>query len=98
VKEHLLITRYNPTRVVGGQMLSLEDVQEILRIPLIGVIPESETVLDASNQGLPAVHLKGTDVSEAYKDVVARFLGEQRPMRFVDAQRPGFFRRMFGGR
>jgi septum site-determining protein MinD len=98
VKEHLLITRYNPTRVVGGQMLSLEDVQEILRIPLIGVIPESETVLDASNQGLPAIHLKGTDVSEAYRDVVARFIGEQRPMRFVDAQRPGFFRRMFGGR
>jgi septum site-determining protein MinD len=98
VKEHLLITRYNPTRVVGGQMLSLDDVQEILRIPLIGVIPESETVLDASNQGVPAIHLKGTDVSEAYRDVVARFLGEQRPMRFVDAQRPGFFRRMFGGR
>jgi septum site-determining protein MinD len=98
VKEHLLITRYNPTRVVGGQMLSLDDVQEILRISLIGVVPESETVLDASNQGLPAIHLKGTDVSEAYRDVVARFLGEQRPMRFVDAQRPGFFRRMFGGR
>ena len=98
VKEHLLITRYNPTRVVGGQMLSLDDVQEILRIPLIGVIPESETVLDASNQGLPAIHLKGTDVSEAYKDVVARFLGEQHPMRFVDAARPGFFKRMFGGR
>jgi len=98
VKEHLLITRYNPTRVVGGQMLSLDDVQEILRIPLIGVIPESETVLDASNQGLPAIHLKGTDVSEAYKDVVARFMGEQHPMRFVDAARPGFFKRMFGGR
>lgn len=98
VKEHLLITRYNPTRVVGGQMLSLEDIQEILRIPLIGVIPESETVLDASNQGLPAVHLKGTDVSEAYKDVVARFLGEDRPMRFVDAHKPGLFKRLFGGR
>jgi len=98
VKEHLLITRYNPTRVVGGQMLSLDDVQEILRIPLIGVIPESETVLDASNQGVPAIHLKGTDVSEAYKDVIARFMGELRPMRFVDAARPGFFKRMFGGR
>jgi septum site-determining protein MinD len=55
-------------------------------------------VLDASNQGLPAIHLKATDVSEAYKDVVARFMGEQRPMRFVDAARPGFFKRMFGGR
>lgn len=98
IKEHLLITRYNPTRVVGGQMLSLEDIQEILRTPLIGVIPESETVLDASNQGLPAIHLAGTDVSEAYKDVVARFLGEERPMRFVDAEKPGFFKRLFGGR
>ena len=98
VKEHLLITRYNPTRVAGGQMLSLEDIQEILRTPLIGVIPESEKVLDASNQGVPAVHLKDTDIAEAYKDVVARFLGEERPMRFVDAEKPGFFKRLFGGR
>ena len=98
VKEHLLITRYNPNRVAGGQMLSLEDIQEILRTPLIGVIPESEKVLDASNQGVPAVHLKDTDVSEAYKDVVARFLGEEKPMRFVEAEKQGFFKRLFGGR
>jgi len=98
IKEHLLITRYNPNRVAGGQMLSLEDIQEILRTPLIGVIPESEKVLDASNQGVPAVHLKDTDVSEAYKDVVARFLGQERPMRFVDAEKQGFFKRLFGGR
>ncbi len=98
VKEHLLITRYSPNRVAGGQMLSLDDIQEILRTPLIGVIPESEKVLDASNQGVPAVHLKDTDVSEAYKDVVARFLGEERPMRFVEAEKPGFLKRFFGGR
>ena len=98
IKEHLLITRYNPTRVEGGQMLSLDDIQEILRTPLIGVVPESETVLDASNQGLPAIHLKGTDVSEAYKDVVARFLGEDRPLRFVDAAKQGFFKRLLGRR
>ena len=98
VKEHLLITRYNPSRVAGGQMLSLEDIQEILRTPLIGVIPESEKVLDASNQGVPAVHMKEADIAEAYKDVVARFLGEERPMRFVDAEKPGFFKRLFGGR
>jgi septum site-determining protein MinD len=96
IKEHLLITRYNPSRVVGGQMLSLEDIQEILRIPLIGVIPESETVLDASNQGVPAIHLKDTDVSEAYRDVISRFLGEQVPMRFTQAEKPGFFKRLFG--
>ena len=98
VKEHLLITRYNPNRVDSGQMLSLDDIREILRIELIGVIPESESVLDASNQGLPAIHLKGTEVSEAYSDVVARFLGEERPMRFIEAVKPGFFKRIFGGR
>jgi len=96
VKEHLLITRYNPNRVADGQMLSLEDIQDILRIPLIGVIPESEAVLQASNQGIPAIHSKGTDVAAAYEDVIARFLGEERPMRFVEAEKPGFFKRLFG--
>jgi septum site-determining protein MinD len=98
IKEHLLITRYNPNRVDQGQMLSLEDIQDILRIPLIGVIPESESVLQASNQGLPAVHLKGTDVSEAYKDVIDRFLGADKPMRFVDPAKAGFFKRLFGAK
>jgi septum site-determining protein MinD len=98
IKEHLLVTRYNPSRVEGGQMLSLKDVEEILRIPLIGVIPESETVLDASNQGVPAIHLKGSDVSEAYKDVVGRFLGESIAMRFTAAEKPGLLKRLFGGR
>jgi len=96
VKEHLVITRYNPNRVQEGQMLSLTDIQEILRIPLMGVVPESETVLQASNQGVPAIHLKETDVSEAYKDLVARFLGEDKPMRFTDAAKPGLFKRLFG--
>jgi septum site-determining protein MinD len=98
IKEHLLITRYNPNRVEGGQMLSLDDVHEILRVKLIGVIPESETVLNASNQGVPAIHMKGTDVAEAYQDVIDRFLGQDKPLRFIDAEKPGFFKRLFGGR
>lgn len=98
VKEHLLITRYNPNRVEDGQMLSLEDIHDILRIGLIGVIPESEIVLQASNEGLPAIHKEGSDVSEAYKDLVDRFLGHERPLRFVEAVKPGFFKRLFGGR
>jgi septum site-determining protein MinD len=53
-------------------------------------------VLQASNQGSPAVHLKGTDVSEAYLDVVARFLGEDKPLRFVDPQKAGLLKRLFG--
>ena len=97
IKEHLVITRYNPSRVEDGQMLSVTDIQEILRIPLMGVIPESESVLQASNQGTPAIHLKESDVSEAYTDLVARFLGEDKPMRFIDAEKPGFFKRLFGG-
>ncbi|CUB00339.1 septum site-determining protein MinD [Thiomonas bhubaneswarensis] len=97
IREHLLITRYNPKRVSDGEMLSLTDIQDILRIQLIGVIPESEAVLQASNQGTPAIHLTGTDVAEAYQDVVARFLGEDKPMRFTDYQKPGLFKRLFGG-
>jgi septum site-determining protein MinD len=99
IKEHLLITRYNPHRVDQGQMLSLEDIKDILRIKLIGVIPESDSVLQASNQGVPAVHIHGSDVSEAYKDVVDRFLGDKdKPLRFIDAQKPGLLKRWFGGK
>jgi septum site-determining protein MinD len=98
VKEHLLITRYSPKRVEAGEMLSYTDVQEILRIPLIGIIPESEQVLHASNQGNPAIHFKGTDVAEAYEDVVARFMGEEKPLRFTDYEKPGLLKRIFGAK
>jgi septum site-determining protein MinD len=98
IKEYLLLTRYNPKRVEDGEMLSLKDIEDILRIKLIGVIPESESVLQASNQGLPAIHLENTDVSEAYRDVVARYLGEEKPLRFVDYEKPGLFKRLFGGK
>ena len=93
IKEHLLITRYNPQRVHDGHMLSIDDIQDILRIKLIGVIPESESVLQASNQGLPAVHMQGTDVSEAYKDVIDRFLGQDKPLRFTEYQKQNFMDR-----
>ncbi|NDI84644.1 septum site-determining protein MinD [Undibacterium crateris] len=98
VKEHLLITRYSPKRVEAGEMLSYTDVQEILRIPLIGVIPESEAVLHASNQGNPAIHMKGSDVSDAYEDVVSRFLGQETPLRFITYEKPGLLQRIFGGK
>ncbi|WP_341678587.1 septum site-determining protein MinD [Niveibacterium sp. SC-1] len=97
VKEHLLVTRYSPKRVEEGEMLSYKDVQELLRIPLIGVIPESEIVLQASNQGMPAIHIKNSDVADAYQDVVARFLGEERELRFVNYEKPGLLKRLFGG-
>ena len=95
IKEHLLITRYDSVRVASGQMLSIDDIQEILRIPLIGVVPESESVLNASNQGIPAIHMEGSAVAEAYKDVIRRFLGESREMRFTQPARPSLFQRLF---
>ena len=98
IKEHLLITRYNPARVEEGQMLSIKDVEDILRIPLVGVIPESEIVLQASNQGIPVIHMPDADAAQAYQGVVARLLGEERPMRFTAAVKSGFFQRIFGGR
>ncbi|MDO9052453.1 MAG: septum site-determining protein MinD [Gallionella sp.] len=97
VREHLLVTRYDPKRVNAGEMLSVTDIQEILRIPLLGVIPESESVLKASNSGTPAIHLDKSDVADAYRDVVGRFMGEDLPMRFV-AEKAGFLKRLLGGR
>ncbi|MDD2721897.1 MAG: septum site-determining protein MinD [Gallionella sp.] len=96
VKEHLLVTRYDPKRVNSGEMLSVADIQEILRIPLLGVIPESQMVLQASNSGTPAIHLEKSDVAEAYRDVVGRFMGEALPMRFT-TEKAGFFKRLLGG-
>ncbi|WP_419812864.1 septum site-determining protein MinD [Bacterioplanoides sp.] len=97
VKEHLLLTRYNPERVDRGEMLSVEDVEEILAIPLLGVIPESEAVLKASNQGIPVTHDEESDAGQAYDDAVARYLGEDRPHRFLEKQKKGFLKRVFGG-
>jgi len=97
MESHLLITRYDPQRAQGGHMMTAQAVQEFLRLPLIGVIPESRAVLESSNRGVPAIHLRA-DVAEAYRDVVARFLGESCPMRFADAAKPGLLGRIFGGR
>ena len=96
VREHLVLTRYNPRRVSQGEMLSVQDVQEILSIPLLGVVPESQDVLQASNTGTPVVLSENTDAAAAYDDLVSRFLGEERPLRFVQEQR-GLMRRLFGG-
>lgn len=96
IQEHLLLTRYDLSRVEKGEMLSVQDVQDILAIPLIGVIPESQSVLKASNTGTPVTLDENSDAGIAYQDAVARFLGEERPMRFISNERKGLFRRIFG--
>ncbi|AHF73760.1 Septum site-determining protein MinD [Candidatus Sodalis pierantonius str. SOPE] len=97
IKEHLLLTRYNPGRVSRGDMLSMEDVIEILRIPLVGVIPEDQSVLRASNQGEPVILDEESDAGQAYSDMVDRLLGEERPFRFIEEEKKGFLKRLFGG-
>lgn len=97
IKEHLLLTRYNPGRVSRGDMLSMEDVIEILRIPLVGVIPEDQSVLRASNQGEPVILDEESDAGQAYSDMIDRLLGEERPFRFIEEEKKGFLKRLFGG-
>lgn len=97
IKEFLLLTRYNPTRVESGEMLSVADVEEILSIKLLGVIPESQAVLKASNQGVPVIFDAESDAGQAYSDAVERLLGADVPHRFLDVQKKGIFQRLFGG-
>ncbi len=97
IKEYLLLTRYSPERVKLGEMLSVEDVQEILSLHLLGVIPESKSVLNASNSGIPVILDEKSDAGQAYADIVARYLGENKPHRFIDDKK-GFFGKLFGGK
>jgi len=95
IKEHLLITRYAADRVGTGEMLSVEDMLEILAVPLLGVIPESNAVLQASNAGRPVILDDKTDAGQAYEDAVARLLGEERPMRFIETEKKSLLGRLF---
>ncbi|RLW54669.1 MAG: septum site-determining protein MinD [gamma proteobacterium symbiont of Stewartia floridana] len=97
IREYLLLTRYSPQRVERGEMLSVEDVQDILSLDLIGVIPESQAVLNASNSGVPVIMDGESTAGQAYSDVVARYLGEQLPHRFLEIEKRGLLGRLFGG-
>ena len=98
VKEHLLLTRYSPERVAAGDMLSIADVQEILGLEVVGVIPESQAVLASSNAGVPViVEMDNNPAGQAYDDAVARLMGEQRPLRFTQVEKKGLFSKLFGG-
>ena len=96
VEQYLLLTRYNPERVAGGDMMGVDDVKEILGIEVLGVIPESPGVLTASNAGVPVILDDISPAGQAYEDAVARLAGETRPMRFLEAQKKGFLARIFG--
>lgn len=94
VKEHLLLTRYDTARVNRGEMLKVEDVLEILAIPLIGIIPESQSVLKASNLGTPVILDTESPAASGYSEAVGRFLGETIEVRFPKQERRGLFQRL----
>jgi len=95
IKEYLLLTRYSPKRVKLGEMLSVEDVQDILSLHLLGVIPESKSVLNASNSGIPVILDEESNAGQAYADIVARYLGEDIPHRFIEEAKKGLFGKLF---
>nr|BFE95086.1 hypothetical protein GCM10020185_56220 [Pseudomonas brassicacearum subsp. brassicacearum] len=92
IKEHLLLTRYNPQRVSDGEMLGVEDVKEILAVTLLGVIPESQAVLKASNSGVPVILDDQSDAGQAYSDAVDRLLGKNRGASFPRCNEERFLR------
>lgn len=87
IKQHLLLTRYDPERVKRGEMLKVDDVLEMLALPLLGVIPESKSVLQASNLGTPVILDEKSVAGNAYRDSVARFMGEQIEYRFASEKK-----------
>ena len=97
IKEHLLITRYSEARVKKGEMLSVQDIQDILAIPLLGIIPESQDVLSASNAGVPVTLFDESEAGMAYRRAISKFIGEDKtPESFLKKQKRGIFKRMFG--
>ncbi|WP_454631404.1 septum site-determining protein MinD [Bradyrhizobium cenepequi] len=94
VEKHLLVTRYDAARAARGEMLSIDDILEILATPLLGIIPESQDVLRASNVGCPVTLNNATSApSRAYMDAVRRLMGETVAMT-VPVERKGLMNRL----
>jgi septum site-determining protein MinD len=98
VRKHLLITRFDTARAARGEMLSIDDVLEILATPLLGIIPESQDVLRASNVGSPVTLNDASSApARAYIDATRRLMGETVPM-IVPVARKGLMNRLLGRR
>lgn len=96
VQEHLIITRYSEKRVESGEMLSIEDIKELLGIPLLGVVNESQSVLNASNSGTPVVLDIESDAGQEYRQIVKRYLGKAAPFKdVIRKKKQGFLKRLF---
>ncbi len=98
IEKHLLLTRYDAARAARGEMLKLEDVLEILSIPLLGIIPDSEEVLRASNVGAPVtLNNPASAPARAYVDAAKRLMGQTLAMT-IPGEKKGLMSRLFGRR
>lgn len=95
IVKHLLVTRYDEKRVEKGEMISIEDMNEILAIPLIGIIPESNDVIDSSNNGNPVIMNENSLAAKCYMDTVERLIGNDVPFRNIKGKK-GLLSRIFG--
>jgi septum site-determining protein MinD len=96
VSKHILLTRYDVARAARGEMLAIDDVLEILSTPLLGIIPESQAILRASNLGTPVTLNDPTNAAaRAYMEAAKRLQGESLPLA-LPTQRRGFIDRLFG--
>src|SRR5215467_8980131 len=97
VEKHVLITRYDSARAARGEMITIEDILEILATPLLGIIPESQDVLRASNVGSPVtLNNPSSSPARAYADATKRLLGQTVPMQ-VPSEPKGLMK-LFGRR
>ncbi len=95
VLKHVIINRLNPEMVDSGSMLGVEDVLNILALPLIGVIPDDASIITSTNKGEPIYYDKDSIAAVAYHNIAKRVLGEEVP--FLDLKfKKGFFKRLFG--
>lgn len=98
VEKHLLITRFDSSRAGTGEMLEIDDVADILSIPLLGVVPESKDILSASNLGIPVtISDKASSSARAYSDSAKRLIGEDIPI-IIPTKKRNIFANWFGGR
>lgn len=98
MEKYLLLTRYDPIRAARGEMLGVEDVLDILCIPLLGIIPESKEILSASNMGTPVTLSNPTSApARAYHDVARRLKGETVPL-VIPSDKSGLLNKLFGRR
>ena len=96
VEARVLLTRHDQARIDKGEMMTVEDVLEILAVPLLGIVPESQAVLRASNVGTPVVLGDPSAAASAYEDAVARITGKDIEMRVEAERAPGLFQKLFG--